>query len=103
MCTSRSSSTTETSGEDVQEDVQGDVRPVKNFFMSVLAALRLFRSRSEPVGLTDEMLVRLDHLPREIFFGYPVPEGETVADDYVETCLCGETYPCSTIRALDEQ
>lgn len=50
-------------------------------------------------ALIDE--IRRDHVPREVIFGYPIEPGETVRPEYVETCMCGESMPCITLRAAD--
>lgn len=54
-------------------------------------------------GQTAVEEVKMGHVPREVFFGYPVEPGETVGDDYIETCMvCNDAMPCAPLRAVEE-
>ena len=72
---------------------------------SIVAGLRAVANAgaSRPVSDYDKLIAeaREGHVPKEVFFGYPVEPGETVGDDYVETCMCGERFPCQAIQLAD--
>lgn len=59
----------------------------------------------EQVNLSAEHHVRMSHIDREIYSGYPVdPDTGDVDPNYVGTCIMdGEPMPCMALQALDEK
>lgn len=55
--------------------------------------------------MEDDEDVRYVHLPREVFFGYPIdPETGNVPRDYNEWCIaCGKPMPCPALQEAERK